>query len=253
VGSERYTPYAPAKQPAELLTIANHILGTGQLSLAKFLFIAADGHRRLSARPVQAFLEYIWERIDLTRDVHFYTKTTIDTLDYSGTGLNTGSKVVLAVYGDVKRQLATEPPSVCNGISLISRPLLAMPGVLCVQASRFSTYARANEEMDALNAALLPQLEQLQGIALIVVCDDSGFAAANISNFVWTTFTRCNPSHDIYGIGSFTENKHWGCRGPLVIDARIKPHHAPVLEKDPSVEKKIDRLFAEGGSLQGIC
>src|SRR5438309_7330942 len=33
VGSERYTPYAPAKQPAELLTIANHILGTGQLSL----------------------------------------------------------------------------------------------------------------------------------------------------------------------------------------------------------------------------
>ncbi|HEX7691758.1 MAG TPA: UbiD family decarboxylase domain-containing protein, partial [Sediminibacterium sp.] len=253
VGSERYTPYAPAKQPAELLTIANHILGTGQLSLAKFLFIAADGHRRLSARPVQAFLEYIWERIDLTRDVHFYTKTTIDTLDYSGTGLNTGSKVVLAVYGDVKRQLATEPPSVCNGISLISRPLLAMPGVLCVQASRFSTYARANEEMDALNAALLPQLEQLQGIALIVVCDDSSFAAANISNFVWTTFTRCNPSHDIYGIGSFTENKHWGCRGPLVIDARIKPHHAPVLEKDPSVEKKIDRLFAEGGSLQGIC
>jgi 4-hydroxy-3-polyprenylbenzoate decarboxylase len=107
--------------------------------------------------------------------------------------------------------------------------------------------------MDALNAALLPQLEQLQGIALIVVCDDSSFAAANISNFVWTTFTRCNPSHDIYGIGSFTENKHWGCRGPLVIDARIKPHHAPVLEKDPSVEKKIDRLFAEGGSLQGIC
>jgi len=253
VGSERYTPYVPAKQPAELLTIANHILGTGQLSLAKFLFIAADDHRRLSARPVQAFLEYIWERIDLTRDVHFYTKTTIDTLDYSGTGLNTGSKVVLAVYGDVKRQLATEPPSVCNGISLISRPLLAMPGVLCVQASRFSTYARANEEMDALNAALLPQLEQLQGIALIVVCDDSSFAAANMSNFVWATFTRCNPSHDIYGIGSFTENKHWGCRGPLVIDARIKPHHAPVLEKDPSVEKKIDRLFAEGGSLQGIC
>ena len=38
IGSERYTPYTPTKQPAELLTIANHILGTGQLSLAKFLF-----------------------------------------------------------------------------------------------------------------------------------------------------------------------------------------------------------------------
>ena len=30
LGSERYTPYTPAKQPAEILTIANHILGTGQ-------------------------------------------------------------------------------------------------------------------------------------------------------------------------------------------------------------------------------
>ncbi|MEO6832062.1 MAG: UbiD family decarboxylase, partial [Chitinophagaceae bacterium] len=39
IGSERYTPYSPTKQPAEILTIANRILGTGQLSLAKFLFI----------------------------------------------------------------------------------------------------------------------------------------------------------------------------------------------------------------------
>ncbi|MFZ9661731.1 MAG: UbiD family decarboxylase, partial [Chitinophagaceae bacterium] len=35
IGKERYTPYMPATQPSELLTIANHILGTGQLSLAK--------------------------------------------------------------------------------------------------------------------------------------------------------------------------------------------------------------------------
>ena len=34
VGSERYTPYNEIKYPQELLTIANHILGTGQLSLA---------------------------------------------------------------------------------------------------------------------------------------------------------------------------------------------------------------------------
>ena len=29
VGSERYTPYNPTKNPQELLTISNHILGTG--------------------------------------------------------------------------------------------------------------------------------------------------------------------------------------------------------------------------------
>ncbi|MFX7025246.1 hypothetical protein ABTI08_20215, partial [Acinetobacter baumannii] len=63
IGSERYTPYNPTQQPAELLTIANHILGTGQLSLAKFLFITAEEKRQLSTHHVQDFLQYIFERI----------------------------------------------------------------------------------------------------------------------------------------------------------------------------------------------
>ena len=76
----------PAKQPSEILTIANHILGTGQLSLAKFLFITADDTNQLHIHHVQAYMEYVLERIDLSRDIHFYTNTTIDTLDYSGYG-----------------------------------------------------------------------------------------------------------------------------------------------------------------------
>ena len=87
IGSERYTPYNPAKQPAEILTIANHILGTGQLSLAKFLFITADDTNQLTTHNIQEYMQYLLERIDLSRDVHFYTNTTIDTLDYSGTGI----------------------------------------------------------------------------------------------------------------------------------------------------------------------
>jgi 4-hydroxy-3-polyprenylbenzoate decarboxylase len=87
---------------------------------------------------------------------------------------------------------------------------------------------------------------------MIVVCDDSAFVGTNLNNYLWVTYTRCNPSHDIYGIASFTQNKHWGCNGPLIIDARIKPHHAPPVEKDPAVEKHIDRLFNKGGSLYGV-
>ncbi|MFX7752104.1 hypothetical protein ABTK01_20845, partial [Acinetobacter baumannii] len=76
------------KQPAELLTIANHVLGTGQLSLAKFLFITADETNQLTTHHIQQYFEFVLERIDWKRDVHFYTNTTIDTLDYSGTSLN---------------------------------------------------------------------------------------------------------------------------------------------------------------------
>ncbi|MDQ3552520.1 MAG: 3-octaprenyl-4-hydroxybenzoate carboxy-lyase, partial [Bacteroidota bacterium] len=83
-------------------------------------------------------------------------------------------------------------------------------------------------------------------------CDDSSFISQTLNNFLWVTFTRCNPSHDIHGVWAFTEFKHWGCKGPLVIDARVKPHHAPPLIKDPAVEKRVDRIFEKGGSLHGI-
>jgi 4-hydroxy-3-polyprenylbenzoate decarboxylase len=252
IGSERYTPYTPAKQPAELLTIANHVLGTGQLSLAKFLFITADDTQQLRTHQVQAFMEYLLERVDLTRDIHFHTHTTIDTLDYSGTGLNSGSKVVLAAYGEVKRTLCKEVPAILKDLRLFRKASLAMPGVVVLEAAKFESYELAQVEMEVLNQQLVYQLEQLSGVAMIVVADDAPFTAENIRNYVWVTYTRCNPSHDMYGIDSFTENKHWGCRGPLVIDARIKPHHAPPLEKDPAVEKRIDRLFEKGGSLYGV-
>jgi 4-hydroxy-3-polyprenylbenzoate decarboxylase len=84
---------------------------------------------------------------------------------------------------------------------------------------------------------------------MIIVGDDSAFLAQTTNNFVWATFTRANPSHDIYGVRAFTEFKHWGCHGPLLIDARIKPHHAPELVPDPAVTNKVDRLFSKGGEL----
>jgi 4-hydroxy-3-polyprenylbenzoate decarboxylase len=253
VGSERYTPYSPTKQPAELLTIANHILGTGQLSLAKFLFISADDTNQLHASDVKAFMIYLLERIDFNRDLHFYTNTTIDTLDYSGTGLNSGSKVVLAAYGEQKRVLQNEAPILFNDLNEFVNPQLPMPGVICLSAKSFKDYFTAKEEMKLLNFQLIEKLDLFKGIALIVVCDDSAFTAATMNNYLWVTYTRCNPSHDIYGIDVHVDNKHWGCKGPLVIDARIKPHHAPPVEKDPIVEQKINRLFEKGGSLYSIA
>ena len=90
------------------------------------------------------------------------------------------------------------------------------------------------------------------GIALDVLTEDSEFCARNTSNFLWVTFTRSNPSHDLHGAGSFIEHKQWGCRGPLVIDTRIKPRDAPQLTDDPAVSRNVDRLAAQGGPLHGI-
>ena len=250
VGSERYTPYSPTKQPAELLTIANHILGTGQLSLAKFLFITGSDTENIDTQDTLSFMTYLLERINFARDVHFYTNTTMDTLDYSGTGINSGSKVVLAAYGNKIRTLTNTIPQVLHSLEGFGSAGLAMPGVVCISAPAYTSAQDAAAEVNVLNAQLVNTT--LEGVAIIVLCDDASFTAQTLNNYLWVTYTRSNPSHDIYGIGSFTQNKHWGCMGPLVIDARIKPHHAPVLIKDELVEKNVDRLFEKGGSLYSL-
>jgi 4-hydroxy-3-polyprenylbenzoate decarboxylase len=247
IGSERYTPYLPTRRPAEIITQANAILGFGQLSLAKYLFICAgEDNPQLDIHHVVPYFTHLLSRIDYTRDLHFHTQTSIDTLDYSGTGLNTGSKVVFAAAGNPVRELCTEAPAL-NLPTGFEGCGLAIPGVLTVQGPKFSTYENATRELAQLTDALSTQ--PLEKAAMIVLCDDARFTAATVNNWLWVTFTRSNPSHDIYGVNAFTEHKHWGCHGPVVIDARIKPHHAPPVEKDAAVEKRIDRLFVKGGAL----
>ncbi|MEO6231409.1 MAG: UbiD family decarboxylase [Ferruginibacter sp.] len=252
IGSERYTPYAPTKQPAEILTIANHILGTGQLSLAKFLFITADDSNQLSTSDIGSYFQYLLQRIDLKRDIHFYTNTTIDTLDYSGTSINAGSKVVFAAYGEIKRSLATDIPGCLLNLHGFENPKFVMPGIVALQTKTFTNYKSAATEFIGLNEQLKSNLSELLDIPFIIICDDADFVSASLRNFLWVSFTRSNPANDIHGIDAFQENKHWGCNGPLLIDARIKPHHAPPVETDPATEKKIDRLFEKGGSLYGV-
>jgi 4-hydroxy-3-polyprenylbenzoate decarboxylase len=241
IGQERYTPFHPAQQPAELLTIANHALGTGQLSLAKYLYITSQGSPDI--HDIEAYHSYIWERLHTDRDLHFYTNTSIDTLDYSGAGLNQGSKVVLAAHGAVIRTLCTEVPKCFTENRIIKNVKLALPGTIAIEVQPYTTPESAIEEMAKLEESLLNIMEN--DSPLIIVCDDADFVSARVNNYLWVTYTRSNPSHDIYGIGTEIKNKHWGASKAIVIDARVKPHHAPVLELDPKIEMRVDALLSK--------
>ena len=253
IGSERYVPYAEERESRELLTIANAILGQGQLSLAKYLLIAAhEDVPGLDIHDIPAFLRHVLERVDWRRDLHFQTRTTIDTLDYSGEGFNRGSKVVMAAVGPKRRDLATELPAGLSFPFGFGEPRLCQPGVMAVKGPACTASRGATDPaMDEL-CRHLARLGGLDTVPLIVVVDDSDFVARTLNNFLWVTFTRSNPAVDIYGVGSATVCKHWGCSGPLVIDARLKPHHAPPLVEDPVVERRVDQLAAPGGPLHGI-
>ena len=217
VGSERYTPYSSTRQPQELLTIANHILGTGQMSLAKYVFIC-DEENAPDVNNEKAYFTHFLERVNWKRDLHFQTKTTIDTLDYSGDGLNEGSKVVVAAAGEIKRKLSESVPNIEFPIGF-SNPKLVSNGNLVIESKG---------EIKEFIASL--EKQNLEGIALITLVDDATFTTEDFSNWLWIAFTRSNPANDMYGLNVEYSNKHFSCSIPI-IDARKKAHHAPILER----------------------
>ncbi len=253
VGSERYVPYE-ARRPREILTQANAILGYGQCSLAKYLFIAAhEDAPNLSARQTEAFFHHVLERVQWQRDLHFQTETTIDSLDYSGPALNQGSKVVIAAAGEALRILGTIAPSqFLNPPTPWRSPTLVSKGILAIAGSHFQDQNRAEHERAEL-ASWLSLIPEISNFPLLILCDEPQLMQGNFKEFLWVTFTRSNPSHDIDGIHAQTKHKHWGCGDVLIIDARSKPQHAPALVEDPDTLEKIKKLCLSNRSLSKWC
>ena len=257
IGSERYVPYNPRRVPMELLTQANAILGQGQLSLAKYLLIVAhEDDPDLDIHDIAAFFRHLLERIDPTRDLHFQTRTTIDTLDYTGTGFNSGSKLVLAAVGPKRRELPTELPPDFRLPEGFREPRVCIPGVLAVTAPGYIEDVKhprhdAGQQL-ARFCESFTERDSINRFPLVLLVDDSEFVARTLNNFLWVTFTRSNPAADLSGIGAFIEDKHFGCTGSIVIDARIKAHHAPPLVEDSAVTRRVDELAAPGGPLHGL-
>jgi 4-hydroxy-3-polyprenylbenzoate decarboxylase len=250
IGSERYVPYE-RREPREILTQANALLGFNQISLTKYLFIcAAEDDPGLVACDIRSYFQHILQRVDWRENLHFQTNTTMDTLDYTGHGLHKGSKLVIAVAGEKQHELCNQVP---EGFTLpdgYSNPRLILPGIVVVEAPSYTLNeggvqndAREDRSeevehfctaMDSLN----PNLFSQKGLAWIVIVDDSDFCADDLDNFLWVCFLRSNPSEDTYGIRPFCKAKHWGCNESLVTDARRKPHHTTPMRENPDVERK---------------
>ncbi len=253
IGREGYVPFSEERVPQEILTQAFHLLGNTQTSLSKYLFIAAyEDDPTLTTRDIPRFFDHILRRVDLRRDLHFITRTTMDTLDYSGISLNQGSKLILAASGKPIRDLATDLPNISwpNGFK---NPGVFAKGILVVEGPRHDKPKDTQDPMlKDLETNLVAFKSLLKGFPWIVIVDDVEFTCKSWDNFLWVVFTRSDPATDIYGIESFTNCKHWGCDTTMIIDARLKKHYAPVLEDDPGVVSKIKELAKSGGPLAGV-
>lgn len=258
LGSEAFRPYATAeeREPMELLKTANALLGFNQASLTKYLLIAAkEDAAGLDVNDVPAFFTHVLERIHFDRDLHFQTATTIDTLDYTGTSLNHGSKVVIAAAGVKCRELRNNP----NDLESLSLPqgfkvaAIVMPGVLMIEGPSYKKSETLRDLKEAL--AHWEFRENYPWISIIDegatnVAANSGTSTNNVlSDFLWLTFTRSDPAQDIYGLDETVEEKHWKCSAPMIIDARIKPHHQKQLTVPTEITAKAKQILKDAGVL----
>ncbi|SHN55503.1 UbiD family decarboxylase [Desulfovibrio litoralis] len=252
IGSERYVPFASERKAQELLTNALSLLGNSQTSLSKYLLLTAhEDAPSLSAYDIPAFFKHILERTNFHEDLHFITRTTMDTLDYTGTALNQGSKLIWVAAGNKKRELCDKLPQIYLPEGFHSLQLFS-PGIAVVSAPKHTQQRGEQDEKLKIFLDTLNSQENARKISLLVLCDDADFCSADWDNFLWVTFTRSDPATDIYGLNENIHAKHWRCDAPLIIDARKKEFHAPELELDPKIEQKVLEMGSKNKPLHGI-
>ena len=157
----------------------------------------------------------------------------------SGDGLNSGSKLVIAANGPKMRKLRSDLPLTLQNNSLFTEQHMIFSGVamLRYEGTNF------NEVLEWLNK----HASEWSGLAQLVIYNEHDVHLKELlRDYLWLTYTRTNPSHDIYGIHEKVVNKHWSCDLPVIYDARKKSHHAPVLDMPQEIRKKAQKI------LQGI-
>ncbi|MCH9609444.1 MAG: 4-hydroxybenzoate decarboxylase subunit C [Chlamydiales bacterium] len=193
----------------ECMTSAFRILGEGQLSLSKFLLVT---DQPVSIRNIKEVLPTILERFHPETDLFIFSNLSLDTLDYTGPELNKGSRGIMLGIGEKKRDL----PTTFTGQG---RPFC--PGCLVV------------DEKPDLNH------EVFKHWPLIIWVDDLEKTLSSTPSFLWTVFTRFEPAADISSASQSVERHHICYRGPILIDARMKPSYPEEVLCDEMTSKHV--------------
>ena len=217
----------------EAMASAFRVLGEGQLSLTKFLLVT---DQRVDLRNFKLTLEHVLARTNAETDLYVFSNLSMDTLDYTGPAVNEGSKGVWLGLGDPVRELPRQFQSaaVPSGVTDVR---VFCGGCLVVGAPSYEEEPGAAERLAREGA--------FEGWPLVVLSDEPARAAASAMNFLWTTFTRFEPAADIYAAERRIVRNHIAYRGPVVIDARLKPGFPQELACREDIAQLVTRRWKE--------
>ncbi len=221
----------------EALGAGFRILGEGQLSLTKFLLLT---DKPQDLRDFKSLFEYILERVNWESDFFIFDRTSFDTLDYASGKVNHGSKAMLVGVGEKKRELKREfKGELPKGIN---KAKIYCGGCIVLEVE---PYASNNEiEYDNRLGKKIAECGKFDDFELIVLHDSSEFAGST-DKFLWATWTRFNPSTDIYAKEINVVNNHITYQSPIVIDARMKPWYPKEVEVREDIKNLVDTRWKE--------
>jgi UbiD family decarboxylase len=217
----------------EAMASAFRILGEGQLSLTKFLFVT---DQRVDLKDFPATLTHILERTHPETDLYVFSNLAMDTLDYTGPQVNEGSKGVWLGLGDPVRELPRTftVPEIPQGLTDVH---VFGPGCLIVGGPTYQD--------DPAAAARFATHPAFAGWPLVVLTDEPRRAAASPINFLWTTFTRFEPAADLHAAATTLRRHHVSYQAPILIDARMKPWYPKELFADEETAATVTRRWQE--------
>jgi 4-hydroxybenzoate decarboxylase subunit C len=132
---------------------------------------------------------------------------------------------------ELPRQFTGELPSGVTDVRVFCG------GCLVVQAPSHATEPGAAER--------LAKADSLASWPLVVVTDDALRAVRSDMNFLWTTFTRFEPAADIRASERTIVRNHVCYRGPVVIDARMKPWYPKELSCRDDIAGRVGQRWKE--------
>jgi len=223
----------------EAMSAAFRILGEGQLSLTKFLWVVGEP---LDLSDPKAVLTYLLARFHPETDLYVFSNLSMDTLDYSGPEVNLGSKGIMLGMGEPWRELPRTLPTLPPGLD---RAAVFCPGCLLVQGV-------SHGEDPQLAGKIANAFTDWP---LVILVDDAEKTASSNARFLWTVFTRFEPAGDIYAARTRIDRHHLVYEGTILIDARFKSTYPDELFCDPdtaaTVSKRWSDYFPKGGVEQG--
>lgn len=215
----------------EALGAGFRILGEGQLSLTKFLLLTDTPQDLRDFKPL---FEHILERVDWASDFFIFDRTSFDTLDYASGKINHGSKAMLVGVGEAKRALKRD---FTGALPLgVGAAKVFCGGCLVIEGAEY--------EKDKSLPERLTKLHNFDDFQIVVLHDKIEYADS-ADKFLWATWTRFNPSTDVYAKEITVKNNHIAYAAPIIIDARMKPWYPKEVEPREDIVKLVDDRWRE--------